>query len=163
MFGLISCVKGEIKLGCSLSRTKKSILVESRDRIPTRLRAKNIYLHPKIYPEQRQSSTTKKVVRTEPVQEEELIPPRVPSPRAGTSASFRSIERIREPNQVQIIPQPTSRKGKAWVRPPIVKEVILLSKLSEEDVSSENEYVGPIHKVEFFYVKKDLHLSKEAK
>jgi len=124
---------------------------------------KNIYLHPKRYPEQRQSSITNKVVRPETVQEEELIPPRVPSPRAGTSASFRSIERIREPSKVQIIPQSTSRKGKAWVRPPIVQEVILLSKLSEENVSSENEYVNPIHKVEFFYVKKDLHISKEAK
>ena len=126
-------------------------------------RAKNKYLHPRMNPEQRmKSSNTKKVIRTETVPDRELIIPKVPSPRTGTSDSFRNPERILNSSKVQITPRENSRKGKAWVRPPIVKEVILLSKLSEEDVSSDNEYVGPIHKVEYFYVKKDLHLSKEA-
>lgn len=162
MFVFISCVQKEFKLGGSLSRTKKGVLVESRDRIPTKLKAKYSYLHPRIFPEQRvKSSITKKVIRTETVPEREIIIPRVPSPRAGTSVSFKNPESIRNSSEIQIPQRSTSRKGKAWVKPPIVKEVILLSKLSEEDVS-ENEYVGPLHKVEFFYVKKDLLLSKKT-
>ena len=153
-----------------MSRIKSKRLKESRDKVPIVVRAKATYLHPRKYPERVIEScfTTNKedtVDKLRTNQEEEIIIPKVPSPRAGTSASFRQKdpESILKPAKVQVIPRVASRKGKAWVRPPIIKEVVLLSKISEEDVNSENEYVVPTHKVEFFYVKKDLFISEETK
>lgn len=152
--------KKVFKLGCSSSKTKKSIVEESRTKIPTTVRAKRTYLRPRIFLERNQD-TSYILNRTEVVQEAELIIPRVPSPRAGTSASFQDTRPDnRKERNVQAVPRAASKKGKAWKRPAIRKPRALTP---EPDESEYIEIDSLNQTVEFFYGQKRLHVYEEAK